>query len=158
MRRTISVVALCVMLIATIGTLGASASAQTFSASAGTAPAGGSLPVSATVHQATTGSTFSAVAVVHFATGDVTWDLQPDAIVTAKVGTTSTARDAERRHHQRHHHRRRHHHQQTGVDLTASALVPIPGEEPWGTVDIDVTITYGDQVVTVSTTGLVDGY
>ena len=165
MRRTLWVLTLCVMLVATIGPLGAEAKGSsggspTFSATGGTGPAGGMLPVSARVQVAAAGSTFAAIAVVHFASGDVSWDLVSDTQVSTAGATSADHRDGDRRG-RPHHHRRRHHPkppQPGGVELTASAQVPIAGEESWGPVAIDVTISYGTQVVQVSTTGLVDGY
>ncbi|MCY7418805.1 MAG: hypothetical protein LH650_09970 [Chloroflexi bacterium] len=165
MRRTLWALTLCVMLVATIGPLGAEAKgssrgAPTFSATGGTGPAGGVLPVSARVQNAAAGSTFAAIAVVHFASGDVSWDLVSNTQVSAAGAKSAARRDGDRR--VRPHHRRRHHPptppRPGGVELTASAQVPITGEESWGPVAIDVTITYGTQVVQVSTTGLVDGY
>lgn len=164
MRRTLWVLTLCVILVATIAPLGASAkgpssTTPTFSATGGTGPAGGVLPVSASVHNAAAGSTFAAIAVIHFPSGDVSWDMVSDSPVSATGGRSVVYRDGDRRG-RPHHRRRRHHHPkpQPGVELTASARVTIAGEESWGTVAIDVTITYGTQVVQVATTGLVDGY
>jgi hypothetical protein len=161
MRRTTSVVAVSLMLIVMVSTA-VSASGETYSAAGGTGPAGGTLSVGATVHNAAPGSTFSAVALVHFATGNVS--------ITFGPGDTTTTTRVTRHHegHWRHHPHwwRRHHHrpgpkpapQPGGVDLTATTQVPIAGEEPFGTVPIDVTITYGGRVTTVSTTGQVEGY
>ena len=159
MRRATSIAALSLMLILMVGAA-VSASGQTFGAQGGTGPEGGSLPVTVTVHQATPGSTFSALVVVHFATGDA-------SVTIASGGATPTVQTANGHgeHGRRHDHQppwhRRHHRDpapQPGVDLTATAQLPIPGEEPFGTVSIDVTITYGDQVVPVTTSGLIDGY
>jgi len=159
MRRLTSIVALSLMLIVMVGSA-VSASGETFSATGGTGPEGGTLPVSVTVHQAAPGTTFSALVVVHFATGDARVTITSD-------GAQATAQTTDRRgeHGRGHHHQppwppRHHRHPkpQPGTDLTATAQLPIPGEEPFGTVSIDVTITYGAQVVIVSTTGLIDGY
>ena len=166
MRRATSIVALSLMLIVIVGTTVSakgqgSAAAVTFSAEGGTGPAGGTLSVSAAVHGAAPGTTFSAVALVHFATGNVSVAFGPEGTTTASRTTR-----AHERHHRHHHHWWRHHHHRPGpkptpgqgIDLTATTQVSIAGEETWGTVNIDVTITYGDQVVTVSTFGVVDGY
>ncbi len=86
MRRATSIAVLSLMLILMVG--GAvSASGQTFSAQGGTGPEGGSLPVTVTVHHATAGSTFSALVVVHFATGDA-------SVTVTSGGTPPTARTA----------------------------------------------------------------
>ncbi len=170
MRRATSIVALSLMLIVIVGTAVSAkgqggAAAVTFSAEGGTGPAGGALSVSAAVHGATPGTTFSAVALVHFATGAVSVTFGPSD--TAAISRITKSHERHRRHHPhwwRRHHGHDHHRPgpkpdpQPGVDLTATTQVPISGEEAWGRVDIDVTITYGDKVATVSTFGVVDGY
>jgi len=167
MRRATSIVALGLMLVVAVGaTVSAkgqgSATAVTFSADAGTGPEGGWLPLSATVHNATPGTTFTAVAIVHFATGDVSVKLGPGDLTPTSRTTRHHERDP--RNHQgwwwwRHHHRPGPKPTPApGVDLTETSEVPIAGEEPMAAVPVDVTFTYGGQVVTVSTTGHVDGY
>ena len=102
MRRATSIVALSLMLIVIVGTTVSAkgqggAAAVTFSAEGGTGPAGGTLSVSAAVHGAAPGTMFSAVALVHFATGNVSVALGPEGTTplrerpgrtSAIIGTT----------------------------------------------------------------------
>ncbi len=147
MRRGTLVAALSLMLVTLVGGTvsahdrGRHWPAPSFGAGAGAADQGGSLRVDAVVLGSAPGTAFSASAVVHFASGDVSVTLQ-------------TRRD--RRGHRGHHgptpsrHRR-------GQVVLARAWVPVRATETPGDVPVDVTIVYGSRTVVIHTMGLVRG-
>ena len=148
MRRGMLVAALSLMLVTLVGgTVSAHGRGghhrppQSFGAGAGTADQGGSLRVDAVVLGAVPGTPFSASAVVHFASGDVSVTLQ-----------TRADRWGHRGHHGRVQFRHR-----RGHVLLARAWVPVGATETPGQVPVDVTIVYGTQTVVVHTTGVVEG-
>ncbi len=112
-----------------------------FSAGAGTASQGGHLWVGARVQHADRGTAFSATAVVHFVSGDVTVPLETRADRLGHRG----------------HHGRVQFHPRRGHNLHARAWVPVGATETPGDVPVDVTIVYGAQTVVIHTTGHVDG-
>ena len=143
MRRTALAAALSLMLVAMVGgTVSAHGGrghqpAPTFSARASTAEQGGTLWVGAKVGHATWGSTFTATAVVHFASGPVSVDLAPRVRHQHRGGHGAPVR--------------------RGHPLVAWGAVPVGADETPGDVPVDVTITYQTWVVTVHTFGHITG-
>jgi hypothetical protein len=98
MRRATSIVALILMLVVATGAT-ASAAAVTYSAEAGTGHTGDTLPISAFVHNAAPGTTFTAVAEVAQWGASVTFGSEV-AVTTALMA---------RSHHQPDHKKDKHH-------------------------------------------------
>jgi hypothetical protein len=147
MRRTAIAAALSLMLVTLVGgTVSAHGGrehqpAPSFAARAGTANQGENLWVGAKEQHAVRGTAFSASAVVHFVSGDVTVPLETRADRLGHRG----------------HHGRVQFHPRRGQSLHARAWVPVGATETPGDVPVDVTIVYGAQTVVIHTTGHVDG-